>query len=159
MGEIEWQMADPRRTGVSIFYSCSQRDRISSKTIEENVEGFLTPNFFFLKKNQNWSAFTLVAKSSRRNRLFPYSPCLYSHSLPLPTFPTSRPDCMSNEPALTCHNHPWLMVSIKVHSGVAHSVDADKYLMTFSCHHSTTPKSFISLKTSSRPYIHSSLPA
>ena len=97
---------------------------------------------------KNWSAFTLVAKSSRRNRVFPYSPCLYSHSLPLPTFPTSRPDFMSNEPALTCHNHPWFMVSIKVHSDVARSVDVDKYLMTFSCHYSITTKSFIALKIS-----------
>lgn len=107
--------------------------------------GVFNPKF---KKKTNRSAFTLVAKSSRRNRLFPYSPCLYSHSLPLPTFPTSRPHFMSNELALTCHNHPWLVVSIKVHSGIAHSVDADKYLMTFSCHHSITPKNFIALKMS-----------
>lgn len=98
------------------------------------------------KKKKN--AFTLVAKSSRRNRLFPYSPCLYSHGLLLPTFPTSHPDFMSNEPALTCHIHPWFMVSIKVHSVVTHSVDVDKYLMTFSCRYSITPKSFIALKIS-----------
>lgn len=66
MGEIEWQMVDPQRTGVSIFYSCSQRDRISSKTIEENVEGFLTPKFFLKKKKPKLKCFYISGKIKQK---------------------------------------------------------------------------------------------